>query len=262
MPKTIEKKEIIAVPEGICKRIETKISEDGKSVELTMFYEVKTQDELIAEAEAKAKKEAEEKARKEKEEGERKEAEEKLKKEEEEKANEQKEESEDNAIEEANQIEPTIDDYMAALKKTEEALKALKNEESKFKERMQREAIPPQDLPDFWQRYSDACHEEYLLSEKVVYCGKKALLWSQWGFKNIRKKWTLKEDWFQDVTSKDLLTRTITWEGTLEEYCQNYNLYIHSSMYTCDLQRFCGSAFQNTPKGVSAWDHVEVNILV
>ena len=190
--------------------------------------------------------------------GKRKETEAKLKrKAEEEEIKEKTEESEE--IEPTT--EPTLDDYMAALKETDIALKELKEEENKFEEKMHREAIPPQDLPDLWQKYRDACHKEYILSERVVYCGKKALLWSNWGFKNIRKTWRLKEYWFQDVTSKDLLTREITWEGTLEEYCQNYNLYIHSSMYTCNLQRFCGSAFQNTPEGVSTWDHLEVNIL-
>ena len=249
MPKTIEKKEIIDIPEGICKRVETKISEDGKNIEVIMLCEVKTQEEVKAEAEEKARREQEERERKEAE------AEERLEKEKEEEERTKKKDEESEAI------NPTIDDYMAAMKKADEALKALKEAEREFEEKMHRKASPPTDLPNYWKAYTSASGEEYHLSEKVIYCGKKAWLWSRLGFKNIRKTWKLREDWFQDVTSKDLLTRTITWDGTLEEYCQNYGLYINSSMYTCNLKHFCGTAMQNTPNGVSKWDRVEVNIL-
>ena len=270
MPRTIEKKEVIDIPEGKFLRVETKVSEDKKHVEVTLFYEVKTQEEIkaeererrVAEEEERARRKAEEvaKERKEQEERERKETEAKLKKEAEEKAKKTKEKTE-NKTDEAENIEPTIDEYMAALSRTDEALKSLKEEERKFKERMHREAIPPQDLPIYWKKYSEACKEEYKLSEKVVYCGKKAKFWAEWGFRNIRKTWKIEECWREEVTSKYLLSRTIVWQGTLEEYCQNYDLHIYASQYTCNLRIFCGIALQNTPEKISERDRLEVTIL-
>ena len=192
---------------------------------------------------------------------ERKEQEERVKKEAEAKLKKETEEKEMETTEEIQNIEPTIDAYMTALKKTDEALKSLKEEERKFKERMHREAIPPQDLPIYWKKYSEACKEEYQLSEKVVYCGKKAKFWAEWGFRNIRKTWKIEECWREEVTSKYLLSRTIVWQGTLEEYCQNYDLHIYASQYTCNLRIFCGIALQNTPEKISERDRLEVTIL-
>ena len=253
MPRTIEKKEVIDIPEGKFLRVETKVSDDKKHIEVTMFYEVKTQEEIKAEERARRKAEEVAKERKEQEERVKKEAEAKLKKE--------TEEKEMETTEEIQNIEPTIDAYMTALKKTDEALKSLKEEERKFKERMHREAIPPQDLPIYWKKYSEACKEEYQLSEKVVYCGKKAKFWAEWGFRNIRKTWKIEECWREEVTSKYLLSRTIVWQGTLEEYCQNYDLHIYASQYTCNLRIFCGIALQNTPEKISERDRLEVTIL-
>lgn len=271
MPKTIKKKEVIDIPDGKFLRVETKLSEDKKHVEVTMFYEVKTQEEIkaeerarrVAEEEERARRKTEEvaKERKEQEERERKETEAKLKKEAEEKAKKTKEKTENKTIDEAENIEPTMENYMAAIKKVEKALNALNEEERKFEARMHREAIPPQDLPEYWEKYSEACHEEYILSEKVVYCGRKAKYWSDMGFKNIRKTWTLKEVWYYTTSCKTILKRTITWVGTLEEYCENYKLFISASRYTRNLEYFSGTAMKNTPEGTSPWDGLAVDIL-
>ena len=165
MPKIVEKKEIIKVPEGICKRLESKILEDGKSIEITMLCEVKTEQELRAEVEAKARKEAEEKARKEAEARARKEAEEKARKEEEAKAKKEAEEKVEKEIEKPEKGTPTLEEYMKALQRQMVALKELQNEEKKFAERMNRDAITPEDLPSYWAKYSEACSEVYKLSE-------------------------------------------------------------------------------------------------
>ena len=261
MPRTIEKKEVIDIPEGKFLRVETKVSDDKKHIEVTMFYEVKTQEEIKAEERARRKVQEEAKAKKEKEERERKEYETKLKKEVEEKEKKTKEKTENKTIDEAENIEPTMENYMAAIKKVEKALNALNEEERKFEARMHREAIPPQDLPEYWEKYSEACHEEYILSEKVVYCGRKAKYWSDMGFKNIRKTWTLKEVWYYTTSCKTILKRTITWVGTLEEYCENYKLFISASRYTRNLEYFSGTAMKNTPEGTSPWDGLAVDIL-
>ena len=276
MPKIVEKKEIITVPEGICKRLKTKILEDGKSIEITMLCEVKTEQELRAEVEAKARKEAEEKARKEAEararkeaeekarkEAEakaRKEAEEKARKEAEAKAKKEAEEKVEKEIEKPEKGTPTLEEYMKALQRQMVALNELQNEERKFAERMNRDAIPPEDLPSYWAKYSEACSEVYKLSEEVTYSGKKAKLWAQWGFKNVCKTWKLKEYWFSGISEKVLLSRTITWKGTLEDYCQSYELFLSMSMYTSNLRSFAGMSL-NPPEGVHQWADLQVDIL-
>ena len=267
MPKMIEKREVFSISEGKCTRVETKISDDGKSVEFTLFCEVKTQEELRREEEERARREAEAIARKEEEERTRREAEAKARKEEEERT---KRELEAKVIKEEKEnktkVEPTLENYMKAMKKKDELSRIVDEERASIEERTKRTAYAV-DIPSY-DAYSQAVKEFVDLAERVEYCGMKAINWIHHGFKNERKTWELLETWMGfggngDIfASKVYLQRKRTWTGTLEEYVTEYGMYITGTSYSNNLKYISGYATKNIPQQALKSDTLEVEIMM
>ena len=251
MPKMIEKREVFNISEGKCTRVETKISDDGKSVEFTLFCEVKTQEELRREEEERTRREAEAIARREKEERARREAEAIARKEEE---------------ENKTEVEPTIENYMKAMKKKDELSRIVDKERASIEERTKRTAYAV-DIPSY-DAYSQAVKEFVNLAERVEYCGTKAINWCHHGFKNEKKTWELLETWMgsdgneKKFGSKVYLQRKRTWSGTLEEYVTEYGMYITGTSYSNNLKYISGFATKNIPQQALKSDTLEVEIMM
>lgn len=157
------------------------------------------------------------------------------------------------------EFDQELNSYMEAMRRQENLTMQCLQEMKEFREKTGK-IVEFNRLPS-GKKFRDSYKKLTEIGKNVSYCGRNANIWYNLGMRNENKLWKIREVWKSTILNRQkIMERTLSWEGTLEEYVQHYGLVIKYSNLPCyDTNGFfCGMVNNNVPEEINISDFFEL----